>query len=122
MSDRIDRLRAKVEEMGLGFHNYGTEFIICLASGLWSFKGNASNKHDLTTVESLLAALAPGPVVRIETAPDCAYCYYKCALLTGCPWNIKNSKGAFQAIHCPGSAPDGYEWRMCLLPKGETDE
>ena len=119
---RIEAIRAKAEGLGLEYTESKYHFSIC--GDKWDYVGVKRKLDCITTAETLLAALSPGPVVRIKTQDTSGFACGPCGLRAQgfyCVIN-KADKNDNPGPNCPGPAPPGYEWRLCLLPKGVDTE
>ena len=110
---RLERLRERVKGTPLEFQE--TE----------SFSGQRGFciviRNDFPTAETLLASLAPGPVVEIT-----ARCK-DCALLGRCKFSMTERYKLIPGPDCPGPPPvdeNGKplcKWHLVLLPVGEVE-
>jgi len=132
--ERLERLRTKAEEAGFTFNGpekrTACDYKIWIGSKPDLFPGKGliilSDEENIDTVETLLAALAPGPVVTIRRHAE-GWCHTNCDLSPKylCIHQTGHSvSGTHEPTEtCPGPAPDGYEWRMVLLPvKKEVED
>ena len=74
-------------------------------------------KESLATAHRFLCSLKRGVTVDVVVAPDDPnYCYTKCTFYRKCIWQDKGGHGPLRGIHCPGPAPPGMHYELCLMP------